>query len=135
MATKPKKEYSELKKRAFLAKQRLKMGYWQKLMDEREAASTSDALRVQQLQRDKVRRDQDKALGGTRADEEELFYSRVCRILEEDEDVADPIGKLMDRDAIQGMDEGNRQRYILQLAQKFREMRERYYRERGGKSG
>ena len=30
------KEYSELKKRALLAKQRLKMGYWQRMEEEKE---------------------------------------------------------------------------------------------------
>lgn len=132
--------YSELKKRALIAKQRLKMGYWQKMYEERERAirelgGTGNEERiVRDLQQEKVRRDQNRALCAEQADKEELFYCKVCAILDEDENVTNPIGQLIDQGEYDRLDEANRQRYILQLAQKFREMRERYYRERTGKS-
>lgn len=141
MADKANGEYSELKKRALLAKQRLKMGYWQKMYDEKmralgEMGECGDKVRlVNDLQLEKVRRDENKALCAARADEEEQFYGKVCAILEEDENVTNPIGRLIDRDEFEKLDTDNRQRYILELSRKFREMRERYYRERVGKSG
>ncbi len=134
------KEYSELKKRALLAKQRLKMGYWQRLCEEKQKAleSMSDNGNVRavcELTQEKVRRDEHKALCAEKADEEELFYRKVCSILETDENTLNPIGQLIDKGEFDRLDENNRQRYILRLSQKFREMRERYYRERTGKSG
>ena len=134
------KQYSELKKRALLAKQRLKMGYWQKMCDEREKAlehmggGEENARLVHDLQQEKVRRDEHKALGYDAAAQDEAFYGKVCAILEQDENTLNPIGQLIDRTQFETLDTDNRQRYILQLSQKFREMRERFYRERAGKS-
>lgn len=135
------KEYSELKKRAMLAKQRLKMGYWQRMYDEKQRAldkvgdSMGGVRQVNELTQEKVRRDELRAMNACGADEEELFYCKVCAILEKDENTTNPIGQLIDRNEFDRLDESNRQRYILMLAQKFRDMRERYYRERAGKSG
>lgn len=141
MADKSNYEYSELKKRALLAKQRLKMGYWQRMYEEKQRAlaelgKSADGERlVHDLQHERVLRDEHKALDADKATKEELFYNKVCSILEHDENTLNPIGQLIDRKEFEKLDENNRQRYILQLSQKFREMRERYYRERAGKSG
>ena len=141
MANTVKKEYSELKKRALLAKQRLKMGYWQRMYEERQQAlreigQSDESVRlVRDLQQEKVRRYEHIALCCDKAEEEELFYNKVCSILEQDENATNPIAQLIDRVEFERLDNDNRQRYILRLSQKFREMRERYYRERVGKSG
>ncbi|MDE6398169.1 MAG: hypothetical protein K2L51_02500 [Clostridiales bacterium] len=134
------KEYSELKKRALLAKQRLKMGYWQKMCDERrktleQMGNTGESERiVHDLVNEQVRRDEHKALGYNAVEEEEVFYGKVRAILERDENTLNPIGQVIDRGEFDALDADNKQRYILRLSQKFREMRERYYRERAGKS-
>lgn len=130
MADKTKKEYSELKKRALLAKERLKMGYWQRLLEEKRNASGDTLYESICLLQEKVRRDEQKLLCADKATEEERFYDKVCAILEQDENTLDPIGQLIDRDEYERLGADNRQRYILQLSQKFREMRERYYREK-----
>ena len=124
--------YSELKRRALLAKQRLKMGYWQRMYDEKQRALS--ARLVKDLQYEKVRRDESRAFNSDKAKEEEEFYGKVCSILESDENTINPIGQLIDREEFEKLDADNRQRYILKLSQKFREMRERYYRERASKS-
>ena len=140
MAKQAKKEYSELKKRAMLAKQRLKMGYWQAMTEERSRAldelgtSPLSVQLIKDLQQAKVQRDVTRALNAGQAEKEEQFYCRVCDILERDENVTNPIGQLMDREEYERLDEANKQRYILELSKKFREMRERFYRERMGKS-
>ncbi len=141
MTDKSTNGYSELKRRALLAKQRLKMGYWQQMYEERqktleEMSGNGDSERlVRDLQHEKVKRDEHRALCADKADEEELFYCKVCAILEKDENAMNPIGQLIDPTEYERLDSDNRQRYVLRLAQKFREMRERYYRERVGKSG
>ena len=140
MADKADYEYSELKKRALLAKQRLKMGYWQRMYDEKQRALTQmgesgDNVRlVNDLQYEKLRRDESMAYNSVKANEEEIFYDKVCSILEEDENTTNPIGQLINKEEFDKLDSDNRQRYILKLSQKFREMRERYYRERASKS-
>ena len=141
MTDKSTNGYSELKRRALLAKQRLKMGYWQRMYEERqktleEMSGNGDSERlVRDLHHEKVKRDEHRALCADKADEEELFYCKVCAILEKDENATNPIGQLIDKSEYERLDADNRQRYVLRLAQKFREMRERYYRERVGKSG
>ena len=130
------KKYSELKKRALLAKHRLKMGYWQKLLKERndlitlggntvEARRRADEARRQQYSRDNLRFvDVDRAKG------EEELYRKVCAILDEDEDVINPIGKLIDEKEYAKMDSMAKQKYVSYLSKKDREMRDRYYLEK-----
>ena len=129
------RERSELKRRALLAKQRMKIGYWQKIQEEREAllSQSQDSARLQllsNLQRSDYVRSTGMALNKERTDKEEQLYGKVCSILSADENVTNPIGQLVERDVYETLDEHNRQRYILELSQKFRELRERYYREK-----
>ncbi len=130
------KEYSELKKRALLAKHRLKMGYWQKLLKERNdlislGGNTVEArLRADEARRQKYSRDNLRFVDIDRAKDEEELYRKVCAILDEDEDVINPIGKLIDEDKYAKMDPMAKQKYVLYLSKKYREMRDRYYLEK-----
>ncbi|MCL2062235.1 MAG: hypothetical protein FWH03_06405 [Firmicutes bacterium] len=129
---------SELKKRALLAKQRMRMGYWQamseektKKLDELGVNSRSVQL-VKDMQLAKFERDGNLALGSVSAVRDEALYQKVCSILDEDELVSNPIGRLMEREVFESLDEGNRQKYILDLSKKFCALKERYYKERVG---
>lgn len=130
----------ELKKRALLAKQRLKLGYWEQLKAEREqllksAGDTNSAARkVSELQRAKFSRDMNSVVGAQDTTKDEQLYLKVCEMLDSEEDVMNPIGRLMDRARYDSLDDGARQRYILELSKKFNELKERYYQERPGKS-
>lgn len=129
-----KKEKGELKKRALLAKQRLKMGYWQKLQEERREfeAVSQDSAKINEfavLQKMEYVRVNNFALNKDRASKEESLYNKVCEILKNDENTTNPIGQLVEHELYDDMDSANKQRYILELSQKFRELRERYYRE------
>jgi len=131
-----KSNMSELKRRAILAKQRMRMGYWQSVQDERvkkleELGDSYDSVHlVRELQLAQVRREGSLALGTEQAIADELLYERVCRMLDENEDIINPLGKLVEREVYDRLDEGNRQKYILDLSKKFCEMKARYYRER-----
>ncbi len=118
-----RKQSGELKKRAQIAKQRLKMGYWETLrqeIDERmDDAATAKAF-VQRV--DTV----------TVSAPDEKMYKKVCAILDRDETTLNPIGQLIDNDVYSTLDPASTQRYILELSNKFRELKERYYRERTG---
>ena len=131
------KAISELKKRALLAKQRLKMGYWQRLERERremEESSSMGERNITELQRAKIRRDAMFATDEQRFRQEEQLYEKVCKILDEDSDTLSPIGQLIDKEKYQKLDECGKQKYILELSKKFRELSRRYYLEHVGKS-
>jgi len=123
---------SELKKRALLAKQRLRMGYWQAMQEDRakklnEFSGDFDSRAiVQQLQREQINRDDNLAIGLRQAVSDEILYQKVCELLESDEVITNPIGELVDKELYEKLDEGNRQKYILDLSKKFRELKARY---------
>ena len=73
-------------------------------------------------------------IDGDKAKKEEKMYEKVCKILDTDSDTLSPIGQLIDKELYSKMDECGRQKYILELAGKFRELSRRYYLERAAKS-
>ena len=130
-----KKELSEIKKRALLAKQRMKLGYWQKMLEERdrmitETADSSKLNIASDLRKKEYEIVNKVALGDDFAQKEERMYGKVKEILMRDENVTNPIGQLVDKEEYEQLDEANKQRYILELSAKFRELRERYYKEK-----
>ncbi|MCL2676060.1 MAG: hypothetical protein FWE84_05735 [Firmicutes bacterium] len=128
--------YSELKKRALLAKQRMKMGYWQQLMDEREkmlskVGNTEQNVQlISEVQRAEIKRDANVFINNPVVSRDEALYKRVKLILDENEYVSNPIGRLIDKDEYERLDDGGRQRYVLELSRKYSELRERYYKEK-----
>ena len=126
---------SELKKRAFLAKQRLRMGYWEKIAGEKQRLISvgSDEREVSELQRARIDRDELKSVDKARAREEEVLYEKVCEILD-DENETGPIGRLIDKELYARLNERGKQKYVLELAEKFRELSRRYYMERSNKT-
>ena len=129
------KQTSELKKRALLAKQRLKMGYWQKMESERKRLESEkiEENKIAELQRQKIKRDILFVTDEARAIEEEKMYRKVCEILDRDEDTLSPIGQLIDKEVYLTLDEAGKQKYVLELSEKFREMSKRYYLEKESK--
>ena len=130
-----KKEMSEIKRRALLAKQRMKMGYWQKMQAERDRimTETDDVSRIEMasnLRRKEFERTNNMALGDDFTEKDEKLYVKVKNILEKDENTLNPIGQLVEHSIYDFMDEANKQRYILELSAKLRELRERYYKEK-----
>ena len=130
------KEYSELKKRALLAKQRLKMGYWNKLDKEREeflkreGNSLENERKIKEIQRARFIRENIECINKSEITEREKMYVNVCEILDSDEDTCNPIGQLVDYDKYNSLDESGKQRYILWLSKEYNELKQRYYQER-----
>jgi len=130
-----KKEYSDLKKRALLAKHRLKIGYWQQVNEKKssEISKESGSIFLEKLIKDEIKekfeRDMNKELGNAQVLKEEAFFEKVCKILEDDENTINPIGKLIEHEIYDTLDDVNKQRYILELSKKFREMSARYSKE------
>ncbi|MDD4110848.1 MAG: hypothetical protein PHS54_04790 [Clostridia bacterium] len=61
---------------------------------------------------------------------EEKFYEQVREILENEIDAIKPIGKLADKTKFEQMSETQKERYIINLADKYLKMKERFERER-----
>ena len=131
------KEISEMKKRALLAKQRLKLGYWDKMEQNRQKMQSESVatVTVSEVIKAQVGRDEMLVLEKERAMAEENLYRRVCAILDENPDETAPIGRLIDKSVYESLDEGGKQRYILTLAQKYRELERRYYLEKSALAG
>jgi len=127
---------SELKKRALLAKQRMKMGYWQELTRQREAMlnkagnNSTNLQTIKEVQRAEIIRDANVIINNPIINRDECLYNKVKEILDEDEFVSNPIGRLVEKERMMEMDDAARQKYILDLSQKYRELKERYYKER-----
>ena len=130
-----KKEISELKRRAMLAKQRMKMGYWEKMQQDKQKLMEKggDTLEAQKLvsdmQREKYQRDVSITISSAQSKEEEL-YKRVKTMLDGNEFVVNPIARLMDKTTYEGLSGEEKQRYVLELSKKFVELKERYNREK-----
>ncbi|MCL2822000.1 MAG: hypothetical protein FWD86_02245 [Firmicutes bacterium] len=61
--------------------------------------------------------------------ENEALYEKVKAILIKDEFASNPIGDLIDKVKFGSMDESARARYVLELGAKFRELKERFFKE------
>ena len=62
--------------------------------------------------------------------EDEKLYSKVKEILNENEDVINPIGKLVDSNKYKNLSQMDKERYIFNLAEKYKEMKKRFEREK-----
>ena len=123
----------ELKKRCWLAKQRLKMGYWDSLRHEKQQDDASPNTKAAGEYSVRFSRSAiaEVDASGTSVAEEKM-YRKVCDILDSSEVALNPIGQLIERDIYDGLDSDGKQRYVLELSEKFRELQARYYRERTG---
>ena len=127
---------SDLKKRALLAKQRMRMGYWQSVQEKREkklaelGVDNSETIElVRDMQKAQIRREGNLALGSNQEIQDEALYEKVCALLSSTAVITNPLATLIDKELYDSMDESNKQRYILQLSKKFCTMKARYYSE------
>ncbi len=117
-----------LKSLAREAKQRLKHGFWQeceqKLENERTHARKQgiNESKLELYFRDKV----DAEIRGETPDE---FYLKVKKLLLEEGEVSDAIGRLTDKEYYESLSYAERQRYSLELSAKYLKALERFKRE------
>ena len=58
--------------------------------------------------------------------DEENFNRRVYALLQENEDISNPLNKLIDKEAFDSFSEFEQEKYILELADKYTKARENY---------
>lgn len=61
--------------------------------------------------------------------EDEKLYSKVCQILSENRDVINPLGKLVDKNKFSTLSDKDKERYIFNLADKYKQMKQRFEKE------
>lgn len=119
---------------ALEAKKRMKYGYWTKVISNRKSDvdnAISKGKRpesVYSYYRNKVMTDFLREC--LPVSDEEVMYSKVCKILDSEESVTNPIGILMDKEYFNNADMESRSRYVLRLSQLYIKMKERYYYEK-----
>ena len=61
--------------------------------------------------------------------EDEKLYNRVCEILRENIDCINPLGRIVDNDKYNKLSDIEKDRYIINLRDKYLEMKNRYLKE------
>lgn len=124
-------EQKTLKQYAKDAKMRLKNGFWQnyhKDLDEKiEKASEAGVApsKVKEYYTYVVSENIKN-----RKDDEEEFYIRVKKILDEEGEISDAIGRLTDKEAFEKMSYSEKQKYTLTLSERYLKAVERYNKEK-----
>lgn len=117
-----------LKNKAREAMKRMKSGFWEnyrsevKTMAEKVKAEGVDTSKVVEFYESKSTRVITK--------NNDEFYEKVKKILDEFGEVSDIIGRLIDKDKYDSLCYEQRQRYVLDVSNKYRESLERYKREK-----
>ena len=62
--------------------------------------------------------------------DEDLMYSKVCKILDSEDNVTNILGVLMDKDYFSNADSDERAKYILKLSKLFIRLKQRYLMEK-----
>ena len=118
---------NEIKNLAKMAKRRLKTGFWEDYKNtvennvslaESEGISQSNVIKYYQS---KI----GEAVSG-KNESNSAFYRRVKSILDTYGDVSDIVGRLCDETYMKTLSFQARQRYLFELAAKYRECRKRY---------
>ncbi len=121
----------DLKSLAKKAKQRLKNGFWEKHRD--EITSIKDQVKSEGVSSSKIveyyQTNVIKEVKPQKSDSE-LFYTRVKLILDTDGEVSDIIGRLIDVEFYNGLSYDRKQRYVMELSDKYRLALDRYKREK-----
>ncbi len=113
------------------AKKRLKQGFWQNYRNNlnselvRAERSGISSSKVKEYYAIKVSGD----IKNTK-DEFDLFYKKVKKLLDEEGEVSNAIGRLTDKEHFESLSYEERQRYTLSLSEKYLQAVERYKREK-----
>ena len=116
------------------SKKRMKHGYWTKVINNRNTDINEARIKGQGVDniysyyRNKVMSDfYRECLPVT---DEEVLYSKVCSILDSDDNVTNILGVLMDKDYYAKLESEEQARYILKLSRMYIKMKERYHLEK-----
>ena len=124
-------EGKSLKQYCREAKKRLKAGFWQNYQKdlnegiERAEKAGVSVSKVKQYYAERVTENLKN-----RVEEKEEFYQKVKKLLEEEGEVANAIGRLTDVEHYKTLSYEEQQRYNLSLSEKYLQAVERYRKEK-----
>ena len=124
-------EGKSLKQYAKEAKQRLKTGFWQRYNknlteDIKKAQDNGVSIsKVKEYYAERVLNDIKRG-----EDLEEEFYKKVKTLLDTEGEVSDALGRLTDKDYFNSLSYEEKQRYTLDLSEKYVRAIERYKKEK-----
>ncbi len=110
------------------AKLRLKSGFWQNCKDE----LTDEVLRAKESGVSESRACRyfaGKVTCSIRGGDDDAFYEKVRRMLLSDGEVSDALARLTDRDVYDSLSYEDKQRYMLNLSERYLKALERFRRE------
>ncbi len=119
-----------LKTYAKEAKQRFKNSFWQDYkskVDSEISVALADGVDVSKV-KEYYQNKASVTIKGVKSDDEE-FYLKVKNLLNEYGEVSDAIGRLTDKEYFNTLSYEQKQRYTLELSQKYIKAKERYYKE------
>ncbi len=124
-------EQKTLKQYAKEAKKRLKQGFWQAYNE--NLKSELARAKEEGISETKIKEYYASKVSGDirqTPDESEDFYQRVKKMLDEEGEVGNAIGRLTDKKLFETLSYDERQRYTLSLSEKYLKAVERYNKEK-----
>ncbi|MBQ7235698.1 MAG: hypothetical protein IJX03_00890 [Clostridia bacterium] len=124
-------ELKSLKQYCKEAKMRLKQGFWQKYHKELDAELIKAELRG--ISTSKVKEYYASRISGSiknTRDEFDEFYLKVKKLLDEEGEVSNAIGRLTDKEYFNGLSYEERQLYTMNLSEKYLQAVDRYKKEK-----
>jgi len=124
-------EEKSLKQYCKDAKNRLKHGFWQNYQTNVDA--NLKRAREQGISESKVREfyaSKVTEIIRSSTENEDSFYLKVKKILDEEGEVSNVIGRLTDKNVYESMTYAEKQRYTLSLSEKYLKALERYKKEK-----
>ena len=121
-----------LKDYAKEAKARMKSGFWQEVKEQRQhdVQSAAEQGKNTDVIFKEYREVLTRKIFENETEEDEILYRKVCELLSQNKVVTNPIGMLADKQKMSTMSEQAKQHYVFELSKKFKEMKERYFKER-----
>jgi hypothetical protein len=124
-------EGKSIKQYAKEAKKRLKSGFWESRQSEIEECkikAVSGAVAVSKVVEYYAEKNRRQTNGDGRDDEE--FYQKVKAILDTEGETPGVIGKLTDKEYFQSLPYEKRQRYLMELSERYLKCLDRYNKEK-----
>ncbi len=124
-------EQKTLKQYAKEAKKRLKQGFWQAYhenLNNELARAKEEGISETRVKEYYVSKVQDDIRNTS--DESEDFYQKVKKLLDEEGEVGNAIGRLTDRKVFDALSYDEKQRYTLSLSERYLKAVERYKKEK-----
>lgn len=122
----------ELRIKAKEARKRLRQGFWNDIIKERQAIIQNalehgqDLTMVKEYCRRKIEERIRNKDNSNKISEEDILYEKVCQLMESNEVLLNPLSRLIDHKVYDEMSDNAKQVYILKLSEQYIKMKERY---------